>query len=147
MFGINSCEVFLEKRHAEATPSMCAARAQETKVVVRFVSWVRLIDTVTECRNLRCPGTDEVGQPAGDALFPVAGKLGARRWDPNRHSLEAVCLEGPRIAKRFIDAERPPLASSRGIGKRPRPRGIVEESLGDEIDNGKRLCRTCVLNF
>jgi hypothetical protein len=141
MFDINSCEVFLEKRHAEAAPSMCAAR------VVRFVSRVRLIETVKEFRNLRCPGTDEVGQPAGDALFPVAGKLGARRWDPNRHSLEAVRLEGPRIAKRFIDAERPPLASSRGIGKRPRPRGIVEESLGDEIDNGKRLCRTCVLNF
>ena len=79
VFGINSCEVLLKKRHAEATTSMLVSRAQETEVVVRFGPRVGLIKTVQEFCDLRCPSTDEVIQSARNALFSVVGKLGRQK--------------------------------------------------------------------
>jgi hypothetical protein len=114
---------------------MLVPGAQETQVVVKFVARVCLIKTAQELCDLGCPRAHEVFQQARHSLFSVVGKLGPRRWNPDRHGLEAVGLEGPRIAKRAIDPVLPPVASSCGIWNRPRPRRIVEECTSDHIDH------------
>jgi hypothetical protein len=57
--GVDPRQILFEKRHAEATPSMHVPGAQETQVVVRFVSRVCFIKAAEQLCDLGSARTHE----------------------------------------------------------------------------------------
>ena len=72
---------------------MLVPGAQETQVVVRFVSRVCFIKAAQQLCNLGSARTHKRFQQTREVLFCLVGKLRPRVRDPDRHGLEAVGLK------------------------------------------------------